>query len=359
MTIAFLGVKGSISYIRIGGCESIVRRLSHKLEEKGHKVYIITYQEENKENTTITSGIERVKLQTFNDVISFLKENNILNVLTFFVAWKDRPRLFFFTLFNSAITFSTIITNYKTNIIKRLIFNIETALNYRKGIIYCSSPRLLSGFSLLSKSNSKLLIPPVDDDFFTKTKNKTLDKNKTLHIAYMGRLDYGKGSDIAIKYFENSKLDNVTFHVFGYPHKTDPFSVKQHDNLNNQKRIKYHETKVNNYSPAIDTFLKETIDQIDVFVLPYRFVHSTIDSPLVPLEIMARKTLYLTTDVTGMEHLIIDKKLVVDIEKDNIDDQLIEIKNNPAPLEEALNNLQNKLSYKAHQGAELIEKSLR
>ena len=56
----------------------------------------------------------------------------------------------------------------------------------------------------------------------------------------MGRLDYGKGADLALKFFLNSKLDTnkYEFYMYTYPWENDSFSMRLHNKLSNQNEIK-------------------------------------------------------------------------------------------------------------------------
>ena len=310
MKIAFVGVKGAVSLKRIGGSESMIRRCSKEMIKQNNKCYAISYLEDKNETQEVSPNIYRVFLKTFEDLVVYLNQEKIDHALTLFIAWKDRLKLNRVINTNTYSTFSAIVLNFKPNPLKRFIYNKETVLNYKKGVIFCNSPRLLKELQKISPKNTELLLAPVDNDFYV-SETKDLEQGKRLKIAYMGRLDYGKGADIAISYMENNQQNNMECFVYAYPHKNDPFSMDLHRKLKGQSQINYVETKVNEYSEEVDQFLKDTIASIDVFILPYRFLHSTIDSPLVPMEVISGNKPFITTQCDGINYLIPDKELLL------------------------------------------------
>lgn len=310
MKFAFIGYQDCFDLFHIGGTDSIIRRISKELIQNGNKVYLINYGYENHSITEIQENLIQVRAKSFNQLISFLEENEIQEALAFYLRWPDRVYLGWRSFFNKKIKFHTLLTGYHDNFFKRFLLNLQTIFTFQNGSIYSVSARLNKSVKKLS-SKAVLLFPPVEDDFFLD-QIKRLEKPK-IRIAYMGRLDYGKGADRAIDFFKKTNLSESEFEffVYAYPWKSDPQSMVWHDELNQQNRITYIETKHKLYTPALDEFLKETIDNVDIFILPYRYLNSTIDTPLVPLEIMARNKIFLTTDLEEIKDIIPNTDLLI------------------------------------------------
>ncbi|MEM9502323.1 MAG: glycosyltransferase [Cyanobacteria bacterium P01_E01_bin.43] len=121
----------------------------------------------------------------------------------------------------------------------------------------------------------------------------------------MGRLDWGKGADIALDMFECLAQDapDCEFYAYAYPWKNDPTSQALHYRLQSHPTVTYIEAKLVDDLDTMDANLRASIDAVDVFFLPYRALLSTIDSPLVPMEVAARCKPFVTTDIEGLPSL--------------------------------------------------------
>jgi len=299
MIIAFIGYKNSFHYDKIGGTDAIVRRISNYLSDK-NKIYILNYGHKKEKTTQISKNIIQVDFLTLNDMFEFILKNNILNSISIYLKPLDRIKAYLFQKKHSNIVFHTLITVYNENIFKKWVLFLESSLTYQ-GNIYCVSNRIFKSMKNIS-SKSILLLPPVDDNFFCTNEIKASEKIK---ISYMGRLDYGKGADLAYEYFINSDLDpnKYDFYMYAYPWENDAFSVDLHNKLLQQTKVKYIETKLYSDPIEIDKFLAKVIDDTNLFFLPYRFMRSTIDAPLVPMEIMSRGKPFISTNIGGIKEI--------------------------------------------------------
>jgi glycosyltransferase involved in cell wall biosynthesis len=218
---------------------------------------------------------------------------------------------------------------------------LESIITYN-GKIFCVSQRIYDALKKLSK-NARLLLPPVDDDFFRNINLK--DENKKIRIGYMGRLDYGKGADLAYNYFLNSKLDRnkYEFYIYSYPWKNDKFSIDLHNELKSQNKVTYIETKLFDNPVEVDKFLAGVIDETDIFFLPYRFMRSTIDAPLVPMEVMARNKPFISTNLQAMQDINYTDNNLLELEMlesvETIDDRILKNLNNISLIQRNLDRL--------------------
>ena len=299
--IAFLCYKDSFDYNKIGGADAIVRRISNYLS-KNNEIFLLQYNLKENFSVKVAKNITQFHFINFEDTLIFLKENNISNTVCIYLKPIDRLTLFLFRRKNSHLIFHILITVFNENILKRWISFIEPTITYN-GNIYCISNRIRDTIKLISKK-SQLLLPPVDESFF-HIQNAGIKQRKKIRISYMGRLDYGKGADLAFDFFSNSNLDNekYEFYMYAYPWQKDSFSMELHNKLINQNKVKYIETKLFGNPNNVTVFLKQVIDNTDLFYLPYRYMRSTIDAPLVPMEIMSRNKLFITTNIDGIKEL--------------------------------------------------------
>lgn len=301
MKISFIGYKNSFHYNKIGGTDAIVRRISSQLA-KHNEIYILHYGLKEYEFIQISENIVQVNFLTFHDMLVFIKKNNILNSISIYIKPLDRLKLYLFQKKNSHLIFHTLITVFNEKRFKRWALFLESSITYR-GNVYCVSNRIYNSMKKISQ-NAILLLPPVDDSFFAGSQQRKKIKEK-IRISYMGRLDYGKGADLAYNYFINSNLDRskYEFYIYAYPWKNDKFSMDLHNKLLKQSEVKYIETKLYSNPSEVDKFLSGVIDETDLFYLPYRFMRSTIDAPLVPMEIMSRNKPFVSTYIGGIKEI--------------------------------------------------------
>lgn len=327
MKMAFIGYKGSYDYNKIGGMDAFVRRISNYLSQKEKKIYLLSYGNEEYSTKNINDNIYKYSFMDFNDVLNFIKINDIKHSISIYLKPIDRLKLFFFHIKNKSLIFHTYIAVYNEKIYKRWLLFLESSITYN-GKVFCISKRI---YKIMKKISSKaeVLLPPVDDSFFNKEKKK----HKKKIIGYMGRLDYGKGADLAYNYFLNSKLNRNEFEfcIYSYPLENDEFSKQLRNKLKSQNNITYIETKLFNEPEKLDEFIKKVIDDTDIFFLPYRFMSSTIDAPLVPMELMARNTPFISTELQAIRDInytannLLRKEDIMDIDiidkmiKTNID----------------------------------------
>ncbi len=306
--IAFISLEGTYAFNKIGGIDSIIRRLTKEYSGMSIECYLLSFNSITENTEEVFHNVFEIKLKSLNHCLAFIKNQEIKESIIVYLPFKERIK-FLFTNKKVFSRFHILITVYNSCLIKRLILFFESIISYRNGYKICLSSRIYKWMRIFS-SKSILLIPPVDDTFFNE---KKVSKRSIKKIAFMGRLDYGKGADIAVDFFKyiNEHYKDLQCYVFGYPWAQDPFSRKLHSYLSNQKQINYVETKLLKYDKKVDDFLKVTIDKIDLFILPYRFMHSTIDTPLVPLEILARGKNFIGPRIGVLKDLVPDNHLLL------------------------------------------------
>lgn len=298
MTIAFVGYRGSFQYKGIGGTDSIVRRIANYVS-KNHSVALVTYGHSSTSETDVAKNIKQVCLKSSKDLFRYINlADDIEHLICIYLRPVDIIRSFF--SIKRKDTCHWIVTSYNQSTFKRLSLFILLSAIYN-GVLFCVSPRI---YDLASKfsSRSKMLYPPVDDNFFLESSMEVI--SSPVKVGYMGRLDYGKGADIAYNYFQVLSNDpRFECCMYSYPHSSDFFSMDLHRQLKNQSLVRYQETELHSYSQETDVYLGSIIDSTDIFFLPYRYIESTVDSPLVPLEIMARGKPFLCLELPELSFM--------------------------------------------------------
>ncbi len=143
------------------------------------------------------------------------------------------------------------------------------------GLVVCVSRRLQRYWSRRTK-NALLLWPPVPHDFFMKPEQKSYSDK--LRVAFMGRLEPGKGVSVVYEFFKYlaKRQPYIDTHIYGYPWKWNPETIHFHEMLAKQKVISYEFTKYEDYSVELDHTIHQRLSEIDVLFLPYSRLSSTI-----------------------------------------------------------------------------------
>tara|TARA_Y100001935_G_C17251666_1_gene481347 strand:+ start:201 stop:1301 length:1101 start_codon:yes stop_codon:yes gene_type:complete len=330
--IAFIGYYKAFCYEDIGGTNSIVRRLSNYMS-KSMEIFHLTYDVDSIESSSSINGIKQHNFVSLKSMLLFAYKNKITNLMIIYIRPIDYLRLVIFRIFNRSIVFHFLITGLSSSTFKATVskFIIKRITN---GKIFCVSKKLTTAFKDCG-SRVAHIMPPVNDSFFTDGSLRDKKSNKKIRIAFMGRIDAGKGADIAINFFEKNNLstEKFEFYLYGYPHESDPRSMEMHHKLlYEDSRTNYVQSPVwGGYSPKVDKFLANLIDEVDLFYLPYRTINSTIDTPLVPLEILARSGIFLTTDFQQLRDITPDRRFIVSIKEISnmslIEERILELTN--------------------------------
>ena len=344
-SIAFFGSEGSFNFHKIGGVDAFVRRLSIYLSEaEDFKVYLINYGATKEISETVSQNITIIKHNSFDSALEFIIEKEIKKVFICYLHRPDRKKIKTFKQKNPSIDISLLLTVFHNSFLKRNAAYLEASMNKSYKNIYGISERVTASLKNFS-NKATLLLPPVDDSFFCKPQKRESGK---FRISYMGRLDKGKGADIVIDFFKNNNLDKsqFEFYIYSYPWKNDQESMAMHNFLLGQNEITYIESKVNTYSSSVDEGLKKIIDDSHLFLLPYRTLSSTIDSPLVPLEILSRSKTFISTNQGIMSDLIADKNLMLQsFNAEKIEAKIIYAFNNYDKIIYAGTHIVQKLDY--------------
>lgn len=294
----FYGLYGSFSMNKVGGIESIIRRLADVHISNGGKVVLIYYGSRKHNITEEKEGeITIINKVSFIDALNTLNNYNKAIIVNIYSTPIERIKHHFF---KKKYSYFIIISSFPKSSIKQLLIKLQTRF-INKNVKYISLSKRINSKLVSKTAASFFLPPPIMDNFFT-TKNEINNSTKT--IAFMGRLDFGKGADIAYDVFDNLSKNSVfKFNFYSYFWKNDRWAKILSEKIKNHPKMNLIEESVDNYSKDIDIKLANYIDSTHLFFLPYRFLMSTIDTPLVPLEILSRNTKIYTTDFEPFDDL--------------------------------------------------------
>ena len=284
MRLAFFAQYGMFELDRLGGVESIVRRLSAELLKRDVVLECLFFDAPNDHVMQHLSGVVVRNQPGFLAGLKALSRYD--HVLLFYLPARLRP---LFSLFRATagrrVTFHYIYSVWAESFLKRQLLFSEALLAPYNGYLFGVSPRLCRRLSRLS-ARSALLLPPVPADFFLTPEQKS--QSGPLRVAFMGRIDPGKGIGVAISLFE-SLAGNAQYScsIYGYPWKHDSASMQLHNALLQRRDINYQPSELKRFDQTVMEHVRQIFLNTDVLFLPYERLSSTIDTPLVMLEGMA------------------------------------------------------------------------
>ena len=285
MKFAIWGLYGSFDYHRIGGTDSIVRRLGFELIQRGSQVDFVHFGAPEYRIDTTSEGVRLCYYPTFRAGLDALS-GNYEHILTFYVPPKLRLAYAHFRRREARRSHLHLLyTGWPEFWPKRELLFLEARLAPYNGCLFCVSPRQ---YRYVSRWNPRTrpLLPPVPENYFLNISNKP--KHHRLRVAYIGRVDPGKGTPEAIAWFKHlAKTGRFETCIYGYPWRHKPETMQLHKQLLVQDTIRYEPAKFEGYSSAVDKKVRQILRETDVLFLPYAKLSSTIDTPLLLLEGMA------------------------------------------------------------------------
>ena len=197
MRIAFFGPQSTFDYYQIGGVESFIRRLAFGLVQKGVEVDYVMFDSLSDKNITLDDG--NINLKYYSNFQVALRDvlESYSHIITVYLPPLKRIAYILFRFIHSKrLNFHLLLFGLSNSIVKRVLTLIYSKLFYT--YVFSISPRIHTKAKNWGL-NSVLLLPPVPNSFFLKTNEKaSLD---TMRISFIGRVDRGKGIDLAIENF--------------------------------------------------------------------------------------------------------------------------------------------------------------
>ena len=302
MKIAFFGLYESFDYYRIGGTDSIARRLAVELRARGEQVEFVHFGAPTCREETAPESIALRYYQAFDESLKALA-NQCDHIITIYVPpkyhlayarfrWKTKSRARFHFLYSV----------WPSSRAKRRLLSAELRIAPYNGHLLCISPRLCRSVSQWA-DRAMLLLPPVPQNYFLTPEEKPVADR--LRITYVGRLDPGKGAREAFSFFKYLRHHRPTIQtrICGYPWAHRAETMRLHQELAAQDVVEFEPTEVGRYSSIADTNVRRILRQTDVLFLPYKKLNSTIDTPLLILEGMASLCVVITRPLGDLPEL--------------------------------------------------------
>lgn len=308
MKIVFFGWVRMCDPVKIGGAESLTRRLTQTLADQGHNVAIIMYGAERYRE--LRENGNNITVRYYRSFHSALKCLSDLKYDFVFEMYINKRYYFQYLIFKwrmkAYMRFSIIFMTAAENKIKQWLRN-----KFR--VMYCSpifavSPRVVKELRK-KKIPAIWLPPPVPDYYFSIPRNREI-KNK-LVISFIGRIDPNKGLKKVMEVFKGlqkapESKGLFVFKISGYFNHNQKSSIVIHNELRKLRNIEYSAQSHTSckYSTAAEKQLRDFLSKTDILLLPYTNLKGTLDLPLLLLEGLAAGCVVISTDVGDMVEII-------------------------------------------------------
>lgn len=304
MKIAFFGAADTCDPMKIGGTESIIRRLGIGLIGKGHSVTVVMYGANNRQelNKFFNNDLTLQYYRSFSDALHGLANLQCDIVIETYIHKRYYPYFLAFKMKKRTTTkFSIIIMTSVSQSLKRWL---------RKSFrtMFCSTVFAVSQHLVNELQNDGIssvwLPPPVPEYFFSPRCNQS---KKNIVISYLGRIDPNKGLDELLLVFGTlSCSSQLTLRIRGYYVPNNLKSVKLHESLQELGYVDYFAEPHNlcHYSPMKEQEVVRYLLETDILVLPYKNLKGTVDLPLLVLEGLATGCLVMSRDVGDIRKII-------------------------------------------------------
>lgn len=298
MKVAFFGLAGSFDFNQIGGMDSLVRRLAFQLADRGDCADFLHYGIEKDLGRRVHENIQIRHFPSMPDVFETIG-GTYDHVVTIYLRPKDR---FAYARFRKAQRKSTafhhIYATWPESHWKRCLLFAEARLWPYNGCLFGISPRIQRYVSRWARRTA-LLLPPAPRDYFLSPTDKP--GGDRLRVAYVGRLDPGKGTPEAIEVLRClGRRSDVHARLLGFAWRHRPETVRLHQALLAQTEVTYEPAEYEKWTPQVEDHLRLVLRETDVLLLPYRRLSSTVDTPLLLLEGMASLCAVMTPPLGDM-----------------------------------------------------------
>jgi glycosyltransferase involved in cell wall biosynthesis len=310
MKIAFFGSIDACDPMKIGGGESVVRRLAVGLSDKGHSVVVVIYGADEKKNLPNFLG-HNVRLEyctSFSDSLKVLADLSCDLIVETYIHKRDYPRYLAFKHKNrKLIRFSIIFMASASQILKRW-FRSRLRTMFC-GTIFAVSLKLVDELARDGVS-AIWLPPPVPDQYFSFSERAK--KAKTV-ISFLGRIAPDKGLASLIRIFNSVVCsEQFTFKIRGYYIPNEPDSVRLHESLQKKSSFEYNAEPYDSchYSVNKEQVIIECLVGTDILVLPYKSLKRTVDLPLLVVEGLAAGCAVISHDFEDVSRIICSSALI-------------------------------------------------
>jgi len=296
-----LALAGTFDFHQVGGTDSYVRRLSLGClaQEPGMQIEWVFYGPRGRRpaEETPAPGLTVQRLERFEEAMAHLRDGRFDHVVVAQLRPADRLRLrpardlcgsrahrleFFFG----------------RGPLRRWLKFRQVRRAGLDGTVFCASGRIQRYLAGLG-CRAMLLPPPVPAEYFdAPAPADRRAPGQPAKLLFLGRIDPRKGAAAAMELMTAlARAGRYRCEIRGIRIAADPPAQRLHRRLLDQSAVPYVPIERQGWSASLETQTVEALGAADIFVQPYCTLDSTVDTPLLLLEAMARGCAVLTTPV--------------------------------------------------------------
>ena len=282
-SLVFFNYLETIGPSKVGGLDTMARAFGDMARDNGHDVLYLSYGWSASDQCTIGHDI---RVGDFGEALDVLDQHDGL-VVSFYIERRNRlPFLVYRWRNRSFKRFLFYISVWNPNRLKRFLGFFELFYSFNAGT-FGASERLVKLGRKFDRE-VKLMCPPTRSTVENHFRSSEVDTQ--IFLSFAGRFDKRKGLIEAIEIMkETNSLIECKCLVSGYFWPNDSDEIEIRELLSKHAFIEVRETNVNNWNETAEQRLEEQLVASDVVLLPYKKLSSTVDTPLLVLEAMAKK----------------------------------------------------------------------
>ena len=289
--LIFFNYLDTITPKRVGGLDTTARAISEVAKSIGCEVCYISYGWPKDQQI---SESEDIRVGNLQEALDLLKARGDI-VVSFHMNKKDRFRYARFRhRMRKSLRFVFYVSVWNPNRLKRLLGLLELIYPFNGGS-FGASERIMRLMRFYDR-NADLLYPLTRAEASGQSSSPSRVSKTPIKISFAGRFDKRKGLLHAIAVMQATRdLVPCRCEIAGYFWPNDPDEQEIRVAFAANPFIDVWETKVNEWSEQTEQRLEDQLASTDVMLLPYQKLSSTVDTPLLVLEAMAKHcVIYLT-----------------------------------------------------------------
>lgn len=318
-SLIFVDASRSLDFSNIGGTNSIIRRLLNEPSLfKNQKLLLLDINGQESDEIKINSNISYRSFPGLFSLIRFIFKIKPAIIIDIYLHPFQRMLYGIFRIALRKHKYGKIYCSWPDSCFKRFLsFSDAIFFNY-SGPVFCLTNRQKNYLETFNIKNVTHMWPPIPKNYF---KSSNDEENKKVVITWIGRLDKGKGADLAFKILKNFVGDDA-YNIRILAHSVNnSLSVSIPKEIYDGNNCVVQEVKYDGFTNNLDNLVASLLKETTIFICPYRLLSSTIDCPMLIQEAAAANCIIISKDYPIIYKIIGSSKYL--ISKDLDDEEII------------------------------------
>jgi glycosyltransferase involved in cell wall biosynthesis len=310
--IIFVDASHSLVSSNIGGTNSIVRRLLGELPND-RKALLLDINGKDSELKSISSNCSYKSFSSMFSFIRYLAKEDKSFVIDIYLHPFQRLIFGLFRYIYRKHKFGKLYCSWPDSKIKRFLSFADSICFKYTGAVFCITNRQKDYLESFLVKTAVRMWPPIPENYFLTPADN--DKSTKITISWVGRLDRGKGADLAFDILKDF-IGDTNFELKVLAHTVNNrLSVPIPEFIKNQTNCEVHEVSYSGFNASLDESVSKLLKSTTIFICPYRLLSSTIDCPMLIQEaaasncIVVSKNYPIIADIIGSDKYLIPPEL--------------------------------------------------